>query len=142
MEVGTAASVAALSGCAAALVFKLDAVKGKSQQTTRNITLVNNRLHEVKTSLEAINRLLVARSESNRPFERLDEQLKTTLKSCALIVHLIEQRLDSTDLVNSSAIDKSHLIHLDAGLGEFRSCSIAQTEALRLLLAIYQWYLF
>ena len=134
------AGVVGLIGGVTKVATTLHGLKEKYDYSALNITLVTGSLWTVKAALEAIREWRSTSNDASRPSQQLDQDLKLSLESCAVLVTVVERKLGESDLTNPSVYDRLRFVQLDDLFKSFTSSLDTQVRALQLLLTIFQWY--
>ena len=135
-----AASLVGLIAGVGKVASTLNRLKEKYDYSALNITLVSGSLWTVKAALEAIREWRSSSTDTSRPSQQLDLDLKVSLQSCAVLITVVERKLGESDLTRPSVYDKLRFIQLDDVFKDFTASLDSQVRALQLLLTIFQWY--
>ena len=102
-----------------------------------HFALVEGQLSAIRAALEALCEWRASDRDSSRPSKQLDEDLGMSLRCCAILISVIDGKLDEFDH-KAGLVQKIKYLWLEDILKEYISNLEGQVRALQLLLTIFQ----
>ena len=116
---------------------RLNEVRENYNNFGLNFALVEGQLSAIRAALEALREWRASDRDSSRPSKQLDEDLGMSLRCCAILISVIDGKLDEFDH-KAGLVQKIKYLWLEDILKEYISNLEGQVRALQLLLTIFQ----
>lgn len=92
--VGAVSAVLTCAGAVTKLAKRLNEVRDRYNNVALNTTLMASKLNSIRAALEAIAEGRTAADDTSRPSQQLDEDLAVSLNCCAILVNVIDSKLE------------------------------------------------
>ena len=116
---------------------RLNEVRESYSNVALNTTLVASQLSTIRAALEALYEWRASDQDSTGPSRQLDKDLGMSLSCCAILISVIDAKLDDSGYVPGLK-QKIRYLWLENILKEYISNLEGQVRALQLLLTIFQ----
>ena len=116
---------------------RLNEVRENYNNFGLHFALVEGQLSAIRAALEALCEWRASDRDSSRPSKQLDEDLGMSLRCCAILISVIDGKLDEFDH-KAGLVQKIKYLWLEDILKEYISNLEGQVRALQLLLTIFQ----
>ena len=116
---------------------RLNEVRESYNNVALNTALVEGQLFTIRAALEALYEWRASDRDSSRPSKQLDKDLGMSLSCCAILISVIDGKLDESGF-KPGLKQKIRYLWLEDILKEYISNLEGQVRALQLLLTIFQ----
>lgn len=116
---------------------RLNEVRESYNNVALNTNLAASQLSTIRAALEALYKWRASDRDSNEPSRQLDKDLELSLSCCAMLITVIDGKLDDFDYM-PSLVQKIKYLWLEDILKDYISNLEGQVRALQLLLTIFQ----